>query len=48
MYTDCVTAIGRGNAAMLLLLDLSAAFDTIDHDNLFVFLINMYEFVELH
>ena len=36
-----VTTIGRGNGDMLVLLDLSAAFDTIDHDNLFVFLKNM-------
>ena len=35
MYNDIVTTIGRGNGAMLLLLDLSTAFDTIDHDNLF-------------
>ena len=34
MYNDIVTTIGRGNGAMLVLLDLSAAFDTIDHDNL--------------
>ena len=33
-YNDIVTTIGRGNRAMLVLLDLSAAFDTIDHDNL--------------
>ena len=35
VYNDIVTTIGRGNGAMLVLLDLSAAFDTIDHDNLF-------------
>ena len=29
MYNDIVTTIGRGNGAMLVLLDLSAAFDTI-------------------
>ena len=28
MYNDIVTTIGRGNGAMLVLLDLSAAFDT--------------------
>ena len=38
VYTDIVTTIGRGNGAMLVLLDLSAAFDTIDHDNLFCIL----------
>ena len=32
MYNDIVTTIGRGNRAMPV---LSAAFDTIDHDNLF-------------
>ena len=35
VYNGIVTTIGRGNGAMLVLLDLSAAFDTIDHDNLF-------------
>ena len=35
MFNDIVTTIGRGNGAMLVLLDLAAAFDTIDHDNLF-------------
>ena len=38
VYNDIVTSIGRGNGAMLVLLDLSAAFDTIDHDNLFCIL----------
>ena len=38
MYNAIVTTIGRGNGAMLVLLDLSAAFDTIDHDNLFCIL----------
>ena len=38
VYNDIVTTIGRGNDAMLVLLDLSAAFDTIDHDNLFCIL----------
>ena len=37
-YTDMVTIISRGDDAMLVLLDLSAAFDTIDHDNLFCIL----------
>ena len=31
VYNDIVTTIGRGNSAMLVSLDLSAAFDTIDH-----------------
>ena len=38
VYNDIVTTIGRGNGAMLVLLDLSAAFDTIDHDNWFCIL----------
>ena len=35
VYNAIVTTIGRGNGDMLVLLDLSAAFDTFDHDNLF-------------
>ena len=38
VYNDIVTTIGRGNGAMLVLLDLSAAFDTIDYDKLFCIL----------
>ena len=38
MYNDIVTTIGWGNGVMLVLLYLSAAFDTIDHDNLFCIL----------
>ena len=42
VYNDIVITIGRGNGAILVLLDLSAAFDTIDHDNRsFLFLRNM-------
>ena len=35
MYNDIVTTVGKGNVSFLVLLDLSAAFYTIDHDNLF-------------
>ena len=35
VYNDITNTIGRGNCARLVLLDLSAAFDTIEHDNLF-------------
>ena len=38
VYNDIVTNIGRGNGALRVLLDLSAALDTIDHDNLFCIL----------
>ena len=38
VYNDIVTTVGKGNRSFLLLLDLSAAFDTIDHDNLFYIL----------
>ena len=39
MYNDIETSIGRGNGALLVLLDLSPAFDTIEHDNLFCILV---------
>ena len=35
VYNDIVTTVGNGNGSFLVLLDLSAAVDTIDHDNLF-------------
>ncbi len=38
VYNDIVTTVGKGSGALLVLLDLSAAFDTIDHDNLFCIL----------
>ena len=38
MYNDIVRTVGKGNGSFLVLLDLSAAFDTIDHDNLFYIL----------
>ena len=38
VYSDIVTMVGKGNGSYLVLLDLSAAFDTFDHDTLFVIL----------
>ena len=38
MYNDIVTTVGKGNGSFQVLLDLSAAFDTIHHDNLFYIL----------
>ena len=38
MYNDIVTTIGKGNVSFLVLLNLSAAFDKIDHGNLFYIL----------
>ena len=35
MYNDIVTTVGKDNGSFLDLLDLSSAFDTIDHDNVF-------------
>ena len=38
VYNDIVISIGKGNGSFLVLLDLSATFDTIDHGNLFMIL----------
>ena len=38
VYSDIVTMVGKGSGSYLVLLDLSAAFDTIDPDTLFVIL----------
>ena len=38
VYNDIVTTVGKGNGPFLVLLDLSATFDTIDHANLFYIL----------
>ena len=38
VYSDIVITIGKGNGSFLVLLELSAAFDTIDHDNNFMML----------
>ena len=38
MYNDIVTTVGKGIGSFLVLLDLSAASVTIDHDNLFYIL----------
>ena len=41
VYNDIVTMAGKGNGSYLVLLDLSAAFDTIDHDTLLLYWGNM-------
>ena len=38
VYNYVVTTVGKGNGSFLVLLDLSTAFDTIDHDTLFYIL----------
>ena len=38
LYNYIFTTVGKGNESFLVLLDLSAAFDTIEHDILFYIL----------
>ena len=38
IFNDSITTIGRGNGDMLILLNLSAVFDIINHDNLYFIL----------
>ena len=43
-FNDIASTIGKGNGNLLVLLDLSAAFDTIDHVILFDILKKVYRF----
>ena len=38
MYNGIVTTVGKGNGLCLVLLNMSATYDTIDHDHLFYIL----------
>ena len=42
VQNDILSALDAGSAAILLMLDISAAFDTIDHDILLSQLCNVY------
>jgi hypothetical protein len=42
VHNDIMSSLGKGDVVMLVLLDLSAAFDTIDHDILMKRLENRY------
>ena len=44
VYNDIVTTVGKGNGARLVLLDLSAAFDTMYHVVLFEILVKYVGF----
>ena len=41
MYNDIVTTVGKGNGTFFVLLDLSAALDTIDQNN-FLYILEIY------
>ena len=34
VYNDIVITIGKGNGSFIVLIDMSAAFDIIDHENI--------------
>ena len=42
VHIDVAMALDQGNSVVLLMLDLSAAFDTIDHDILLQRLEHLY------
>ena len=48
VYNDIVTTIGRGNGAMLVLLDLYAAFEQFIMIICFAYSNNISEFVVMH
>ena len=48
VYNDSVTTIGRGNGAMLVLLDLSAILTSLIMIICFAYWKNMTEFVVMH
>ena len=48
VHNDISSALDAGSSAILLMLDLSAAFDTIDHDILLFRLCNVYDITAMH
>ena len=48
VQNDIISALDAGSSAILLMLDLSAAFDTIDHVILLSRLCNVYGKLAMH